>query len=325
MRSLRFAAVLGIVTCLLNGCRPAEEAPPPRVVRIAASSTTDGALLQVAHALARLYATSPDIRVEVATTDAAAYSINAVHEGSAELTFSRADALYGAYAQGTLLNPKPHDRLKGIAVLHGTALHLIVRGDSRARKLADLRGGRIGRSRSPRGNTPVLRYNLLMNVLSAGGELNQADVTTVTMSHPEVAAALADGTIQGGVILASYPVAAIEDLAHTLGIRLLEVKPDAATRTRAVYPFYRPVVIPASTYTGQTEDVRTIGVDNLLVCRDDVEEEVIYRLTKSLLELLPQLAQSTPELARIDPEFASTTPIPLHPGAARMPIASECS
>ena len=56
---------------------------------------------------------------------------------------------------------------------------------------------------------------------------------------------------------------------------------------------------------------------NLLICRADLDETLVYQLTRAFFEALPQLARAHPAAGLIDPELAPATPIPLHPGAAR--------
>ena len=88
-------------------------------------------------------------------------------------------------------------------------------------------------------------------------------------------------------------------------------------RIRADYPFLKPAIIPRGTYTGQTGDIATVGVDNVLVCREDLPEEIVYRLTKAFFAALPELSRVHAAAMLIDPDQAPATPIPLHPGAAR--------
>ena len=126
-----------------------------------------------------------------------------------------------------------------------------------------------------------------------------------------------DRALDGGFIVASYPVAAITDARMTVGVRLLSLDPDAVERIEAAYPFFRPIVIPAGTYRGQAEAVGTIGVDNLLVCRAGLPDDLVYEMTKAFFDALPRLAETHVAAAGIDPVRAPTMAIPLHPGAER--------
>ena len=57
-------------------------------------------------------------------------------------------------------------------------------------------------------------------------------------------------------------------------------------------------------------------VDVLLLTRQDLDDELVRRLTSALFDVLPQLAASHDFLRLMDARRAPATPIPLHPGAA---------
>jgi hypothetical protein len=63
--------------------------------------------------------------------------------------------------------------------------------------------------------------------------------------------------------------------------------------------------------------VATVGTDVLLVCRDDLQPELAYELTKTLFEAVDRLTQAYRGAAVIDPNRGPAATIPLHPGAAR--------
>jgi hypothetical protein len=123
--------------------------------------------------------------------------------------------------------------------------------------------------------------------------------------------------IDAWFVVAGYPIAKVSTLYPHEGVRLLEIAPRAASYIRAQAPFYKPIVIPAGTYPGQANPVKTIGSENLLVCRDDLDDELVYRITKGLFDALPRLTEAHAAMRYVDPDFAAATPIPLHPGAAQ--------
>jgi TRAP transporter TAXI family solute receptor len=85
---------------------------------------------------------------------------------------------------------------------------------------------------------------------------------------------------------------------------------------RREYPFFNLTVVPRDMYPGLDRPVHTIGVDGLLVCRRDLNEQLVYELTKQLIASR-QSADASGPLARMDLQLAPATPIPLHDGAAR--------
>ena len=122
--------------------------------------------------------------------------------------------------------------------------------------------------------------------------------------------------LDAAFVNAGYPAESIAR-ATAVGARLLPVDGAAVNSLRAEYPFFRETFIPAGTYGGQTVAVRTIGVDNLLLCRADLPESLVYDLTKAFFQVLPDLSSERISLRMMDLGNAPTTPVPLHDGAAR--------
>jgi TRAP transporter TAXI family solute receptor len=107
------------------------------------------------------------------------------------------------------------------------------------------------------------------------------------------------------------------DLNRTVGIRVLEVNRETINALRAHYPFITPTTVPAGDIPGEPNEIHTFGVENVLICRRDLSEDLVYRLTAGLFEEAERNAQRTSDGRRIDLEQAPATPIPLHAGAAR--------
>ena len=55
----------------------------------------------------------------------------------------------------------------------------------------------------------------------------------------------------------------------------------------------------------------------LIVCRRDLDEQTVYRLTEQLFNVFPRLARVEATLRFLNLDEAPATPIPLHKGAAR--------
>jgi TRAP transporter TAXI family solute receptor len=81
---------------------------------------------------------------------------------------------------------------------------------------------------------------------------------------------------------------------------------------------YQPATIPANTYDGQSADVSTAAINNILVTRADIGDDLAYQMTKLIFENLPRLVTAHAAAKDIQAENAAKNlPIPLHPGAAR--------
>jgi uncharacterized protein len=238
-------------------------------------------------------------------------TVDSVDAGAAGLGFGTVEVAYVAYVQGTTSVPRPHRKLRGMAVLYPSVSHLIVRRNSAIKSITDLRGRRIGWF-SVADPAVVRRLDLLL----AAYHLEPPAVTLIRLENRSITEAFRAG-VDAVYISVGYPRPEITAFANEGDMRLLEIERDAAARVRAQEPFLKPAVMPSGTYVGQSAAVRTIGMDNLLLCNADLSEDVVYRLTRAFFESLPDVGEIHPTARQIDPDRAAATPIPLHAGAAR--------
>ena len=306
---VRRCLLIFFATVLVASCAETEESKSPTRLLI-----VTGRPFRVFHplgeALAAIYtAEMPQVVPSVQSTTGSVSNVRALQDGEAELGFAQSDVTYDAFHHGTADDPKGYQNLRAIAALYVSAIHIVVPRDGPIRNLSNLQGKRL--AVGPATGGALMASNI---ILDAQGIRDRVVRETVDLENE--ASRLRAGELDAGVIVASYPVAAVTQLNSSVGIRLLEIDLDMAAAIRLRYPFFRPVVIPDGVYQDQGGSVRTVGVDNLLICRADLPDELVYTLTRKFIESLGKLARLQPAAAAIDPEHASSTAIPLHPGAA---------
>jgi TRAP transporter TAXI family solute receptor len=301
----------GVVLTALTGCAAPAAAPP--VTLTIATGSTAGVYYPLGISLAQiLSARIPRVQARAIPSGASTDNVLALENGSADVAFALGDVAYFAYTEGTRLKAERHRRLRSMAVLYTNAVHFIVPASSRIRTLRDLAGTRLawgvamptpGRSRS-------------IDVLIQAHGVEAASVTAHSASFEQILSGLLSRTLDVGVISAGYPVPAIERAAKA-GLRFLNVDPEALQLIQQDYQFFIPFAVPGNTYSGQPSQIDTVGIDNVLLCREDLDEDLVYRLTKAFFEALPELAATHPAAGLIDADVAPATALPLHPGAAR--------
>ncbi len=305
-------AICAVDVLLAAGaCSTGEGARSPQPLRVLRLTTgSPGAGFQpLGDALARTYRTAfPHLTVHVIESPGSVRNVEAIQNGEADLGFAFADVAYVAFVGR--LHDKPFARLRGIAVLQLNPLHLLVRAQSPIRDVSGLRGRRVGVG--PPGSGTVLTAGLM---LRASG-IDPESVRTESLQFNEASTQLIAGQLDAMFVNASYPSESVT-LATRAGARLLAIEGAAVDRLRHDYPFLRLTAIPAGTYPGHPRPVHTIGVDNLLVCHSDLDEDLVYELTKSFFGGLPALASEQTSLRLMDFSQGPATPIPLHDGAAR--------
>jgi TRAP transporter TAXI family solute receptor len=195
--------------------------------------------------------------------------------------------------------------------LYRSAVHVIVPKSSRVRQVRDLAGAVIG---VQTGSLALQRQRTTQVLLEAHG-LTPGTFQIKPLSYDEVRAGFRDGSVQAGVFATVPPNPLLAD--ETANVRLIQFDPEAVERAREQYPFFQSMTMPANTHPEQPAPIDTVGIDNLLVCREDLDADLVYRVTKAFIESLADVARSLPSVSLPGPDLASATPIPLHPGAAR--------
>lgn len=306
----------GLLLGAVIGCRPPASEPPARPLVIGTGGQ-GGAYYPISEALSEAWAASvPGLRPAL-QSGGSGQNVDAVEAGTADVAFTQADVAYAAYRRGTTARPSPFTDLRGIAVLWSNTLHVAVPRVSDARRLADLRDRRLVVGGRGTGT------ETLAAIVMGGYGLTYDDVRPDFANFTRGIEALRAGTTDAAMVVAGIPADAVVAMARDPGVRLLPVPRTDVQRMRARFPFLEPALVPAGTYAGQTQDLETVGVRNLLVCRANLPEDLVQALTASLFEALPALSARHPAGRLIDVAQAPATPIPLHPGAARYYRARE--
>ena len=126
------------------------------------------------------------------------------------------------------------------------------------------------------------------------------------------------GELDAAFFLAGPPNEAYEEMSDLAAISLIGLGEAEAAALMEEYPQFQETVIPAGTYTGITEDISTVSVMSLLVCRKGLSDDFVYSITKNLFENLEELAGEHALAASLSVESAQqNVTIPLHGGAQK--------
>ena len=301
-------ATISAVALTIACARPVPE--PPRTKLRFTSGTPGAGFYPLGEGLARGYErTLSGLDVEVRESEGSVSNVDAIQRGAADIGLSYADVAYIAFV-GQLEGRPRFDRLRGIAVLQRTPLHVVVRDGSSIRSIADLRGRRVATGLP--GSGSALTAGL---VLKAFG-LSTVDVRAVSMRYNDAATQLVKGNLDALIVLGSQPLEAVK-VATRAGARILALEGPAIEQLLRADPFFIRASIAGGTYPGHLQPIHTIGVESVLVCRDDLDEQLVHDLTQRLFEILPSLPGLQATAGMLDLERAPATSIPLHPGAAR--------
>ena len=308
-QSLTFLkAGFAIAFLVVGGCRTTEKKTHIPVVRMA---TILGRLMNpLAVNLSKVLPERFPARFEVRKIGLSGEYPRLLENGEIELAMIQTDLAYVAYTQGLGASPQPMRKLRGVAVLYTTPLHLLVTDSSHISSVQDLRGKRVfaGAAGSP--------TEFTANMSLQGLGLSLRDMQIQRLPDAELARSLRAGELDAVFYRGNDPYPAIQEMMQVPGVKFVSMSRNEIETIRAYHPFLQSTSIPAGMY-GNHAEIETVGGDMLLACRADLPDELVYWVTRTLFESLPELASSLPSLRRLDPEHVQASPVPLHPGAAR--------
>lgn len=237
-----------------------------------------------------------------------------VGAGKSDLALIMADTGWDAYqGKGKFKKPLP---LRTIAVLYPNNFHIVTIEGLGIEKVSDLKGKRVSTG-APGSGTEVMG----LRILEAYRLNADKDMKRDRLGASESAGALKDKKIDAYFWCGGLPTASITDLGATPGIKLkLIPHDDAVPKMREKYgPLYVKGVIPSKTYPGQEVDVPIAVVWNILICSENMKENIAYDIVKTLFEHKPELVTVHREARWISLEYQATgaSPLPFHPGTIR--------
>ena len=252
------------------------------------------------------------INVTVVSTDGSKANIQGIDAGNYQLGTVQSDVM--AYAWEGTRSFEEEGKIgsfRVVAGLYAEAVQLITM-DPEIKSVADLKGKSVSIGAPGSG----VYFNAI-DVLTAAG-LKETDIKAQYQSFADSADALKDGKIDAAFIVAGAPTPAITELCTTNDAYLVPIDGAVADKLMAECPFYTVYEIPAGTYEGQTETVKTVTVKATLIVSADATEDDVYKLTAAIFDNIDAITAENAKGAELSIENATSgMTAPFHPGAAK--------
>ncbi|AWI81389.1 C4-dicarboxylate ABC transporter [Parazoarcus communis] len=274
---------------------------------------TSGVYYPLGVTLSQIYGEKiPDAKVQVQSTKASAENLNLLQSGRGEIGFALADSVSDAWKGDADAGfSKPLDRLRAVASVYPNYIQIVALSDANIKTLADLKGKRISVG-APRSGTEINARAILKAAGLSYSDFSKVEYLPFGESVELMKNRQIDVTLQSS----GLGVAALRDLSTAVKVNFVAIPADVVAKVGDAA--YGAAIIPASTYDGQTVDVPTAAINNLLVTHEKVSTEVAYEMTRGIFENLERLGTSHAAARQIKLENAvKGLPIPLHPGAEK--------
>ena len=256
--------------------------------------------------------TSAGINVNVVSTDGSKANILGIHSGNYQLGTVQSDVMAYAWAGSRSFEKEGKiESFRVVGGLYAEAVQLVTM-DPNIKSVADLRGKKVSIGAAGSGV-----YFNAMDVLAAAG-LNENDIIPQYQSFADSADSLKDGKIDAAFIVAGSPTPAITELCTSNAAYLVPIDGAVADALMASCPYYTVHAIPANTYPGQTEEVKTVTVKATLIVSASASEDDVYELTKAIFDNIDKITAAHAKGAELSIENATSgMTAPFHKGAAK--------
>jgi uncharacterized protein len=247
--------------------------------------------------------------VTVQETNASVDNMQLLASGQAQLAFGLGDVVSdAAKGQNTFSEPLP---ICSLGNRYNSFTHVFTTADTGITSIEDVRGKRV--SVGAVGSASEVTAD---RILEAAGIDPQADIERAQLGVAETVAAIQDGTVDVGFWSGGLPTGAIVDLASTDDLVLIPTADYVDEMAGKYGDYYFADEIPANTYEGQTEASPQVVSPNILVVRNDMDEQLQQDITRTIFENKEQLLTVHPAAEELDPATAGdVTFIETCPGA----------
>ena len=153
--------------------------------------------------------------------------------------------------------------------------------------VADFKGKRI--AIGTKGSGMEQHIHTIFDVL----DISFDSFTPVHMSFVDGAEALLSGAIDVQ-FHPPIPNKVLADLSQRADIRVIPFGAGQLDKLIAQVPFYRPVTVEKNAFRGVLDDIIQVGVINVIVTHESVNERIVHDMAKTIADNLDTLAQINP-------------------------------
>lgn len=289
-----------------------------------ATASTGGTYYPVGVALSTLVKVKlqPKDKIGMSAINSAGSAENVKLLRENEVQFAILQGLYGYYAwngKGPLAADGPQKDMRSVTMLWQNVEQFTILSEyAKTGTMSDMAGLKGQAVALGKKNSGTIGSNetILGNL---GIDIN-ADYKLVHGGYGPSGDALQNGQVTGIGTPAGVPTGAVTKVFASMGdkVTLLGFTPEQAKQADGGLGLWTPFNITAGSYPGQTKDILTIAQPNFMAVRADVDEDVVYKMTKTFYENLPFLnAIHKATMAMNVKKAIAGLPMPLHPGAAK--------
>ena len=259
--------------------------------------------------------TAKAYRCTAPSTGGSNYNIGQIKAGEFQFGVAQSDWQFHAYNGSSKWEGKQFGDLRAVFSVHNEPFQIWARKKAKVKDFDGLKGKVVNIGNPGSGQRGTMEE--LMKAM--GADMNMFKGTTELTSSQQVKA-LCDGKIDAFGYSVGFPNGAMEEAA-TCAAKAMPINLTGGPVQGLIdgADYYAKAVIPKGTYTGQKKDVTTFGVKATFVTGANVSEELVYLVTKAVMENFEDFKKQHPAFAFLEKKnmIKDGLSAPLHPGAMK--------
>ncbi|MBQ6293076.1 MAG: TAXI family TRAP transporter solute-binding subunit [Lachnospiraceae bacterium] len=242
-------------------------------------------------------------------------------DGDGDISMSYAPFLVMA-VNGDEPYTKAYPNLRAVASMQPTVLHWRITDDYDIYNATDFvsNSKSMTLGMSPKGNANYYFMKMIFNELGIDNDQDDLSANGIKLYFAEssgVTEAWKNRQCDSVINVGNIPYSNVMDALTGRAGHLINIDGDVAKALAEKYGF-DTYVIKAGTYPGQDKDVTTIALKLVVIVREDMDEEIVYNLTKAIYENKDAFLNYHGSFAEFEPDtMAEGCGIELHPGAVK--------
>ena len=207
---------------------------------------------------------------------------------------------------------KPFAGIRALTYVLGTDLYFVVPTNSPIKSYADAKGKRIGV-----GGPGSTTANTALFLFEQHG-VTKKDFKPQYYVFREIVEGIQNGSLDGGIFVGGYPIAAYSELATQHNVRIVPLEENFLKKVTTEHPYYYRTVVKAKSYKGLEQDTTILGFTTAIYAYEGMSNELVYRILKNLFEHKTEYYAIHSAAKDMTVEDATKgIPVPFHPGAVK--------
>lgn len=255
------------------------------------------------------------VKASVQSSGGSVENLNMLKAGEAQFGIAMANLTLFAYKGEERFADNKFEDVRFVTALWPDVTQFVVTEGSGIKSLEDIKGNRF--SVGSAGSGTEYSTKLILDTIAG---VKYEDFNPEYLGYSEASSAMQNSQVDGMNAEGGLPTSAVSEItASKTKVNILEFSDEQYTKLNKVAPYYGQFTIPAGLYSGIDKDIKTVGVKSTLITHKDLDEELVYELTKTIYENYESIVGSHKalEFMGLGDAIQGLPPVPLHKGALK--------